>query len=168
MSANMHMQTVVAEKEKMVKRAKDEGATIIEVPLPNNPGAIRNAGIPAEAIGQMANIVATDADSLRAKNPTLSDDIIRAMIVTNGGVKLERFFRKYPAIFHTFTSRETQGEVRGRMLQVIKLKMKLEQGEISPDESHNLLSDLFGVNAEKRAELKEQLEKMANRTATEN
>ena len=95
------------------------------------------------------------------KKLEFSDDVIRAMVVTDGGANLEKFFRKYPAVFHTFTSRETKGEIRGRMLQVIKLKMKLEQGEITPDESHNLLSDLFGVNAEKRAEMKEQLEKIA-------
>ena len=51
----------------MVQRAKEEGAIIIEVPLPNNPGAVRNAGIPAEAIGQMAYIIANEVDPLREK-----------------------------------------------------------------------------------------------------
>lgn len=158
----MGMSAAVSTREAMRAKAEKEGATIIEVPLPDAPGATRHGGITAEALGAMAKALADEADALRAKHPDIRDDsIIRAMIVTSGGDSVTKFVRKYPAIFHTFTDRGTIGETRGRMLQVIKLKMQLERKAISPEESHSLLADLFGVNAQQRAELRENLAKMA-------
>ena len=155
---SIKMSAAFARKDEMKERAKKEGAKIIEVPLPDAPGATRHGGIPAEAVGQMASIISERADDIRKANPKLTDEVVRTMIVVHGGENVEKFIKKYPAIFHTFTARETNGEVRGRMMQVIKLKMQLEKGNITPDDSHCLLADLFGVNAQQREELRKSLQ----------
>ncbi len=157
---SIQMSAAFAKKHEMKQKAKEEGATIIEVPLPDAPGATRHAGIPAEAVGQMASIIAERADDIRKANPKLTDEVVRTMIVVHGGENVEKFIKKYPAIFHTFTARETKGEERGRMMQVIKLKMQLEKGNITPDQSHCLLADLFGVNAQQREELRKSLQEI--------
>jgi len=159
--AKIGMQALFNDKRKMQEQAEKEGAEIIEIPLPDNPGATRHAGIPAEAVGAMAKALADQADGLRQQNPTLNDDMIRTLITTNGGLSIAKFMKMYPGIFYTFTARETQGETRGRMLQVIMLKMQLEKGNISREDSHGLLADLFGVNEQQRADLRSNLEKIA-------
>ena len=157
----MNVSAAISTQEAMRAKAAETGAKIVDVPLPSDPGATRHAGVPAEAVGAMARVVAEEADRLRERHPGLPDEAIRTMLVVDRGESMEKFVRKYPAIFHTFTSRETRGELRGRMMQVIKLKMQLENGEVTPDQSGPLLADLFGVNAQQRAEVREALAREA-------
>lgn len=148
------MSGMLADKEEAKRLAKKTGAKILE--MPDVDKARYSIGMPADLVGSLCKSVADDADSMRRDRPELSDDHVREALCQ----KEEQYIKLakgYPAIFHTFTDRDCKGEERGRMLQVIKLKLRLERGEISRDDSHNLLSDLFGVNEQKRKELREAM-----------
>ena len=151
-----------AEREKMRAKAKAEGATILEIPTADQPGARNEGKLAARDVATVAQGLADAADELRRQHPEIIDDTyIRAAIVTQWGDDImEDFIRAYPAIFHNFTSREFRGDTRERMLQTIAVKARLEEGKLTTDNAHNLLSDCFGVDAAKRAEIRSEMERM--------
>lgn len=159
---NFDASAAIAEREKMRAKAKAEGAKILEIPTADTEGARRQGTLSAVDVGKVAEEIASEADALRTAHPEIEDDtFIRAAIVTRRGEGFADFIKAYPAVFHNFTSRDCQGDMRERMLRTIVVKARLERGELKPDDAHNLLSDLFGVDEAKRKEIRREIEKMS-------
>ena len=140
------------------RRAREEGATIVDIPLGTDPAAAFPTKISIERLGSICWTIMQEADKFRGMYPNAPCDHIRAMIIA-AHIDIDRigFFRDYPTLFMTFSDKTIPVEQKMKALQTIKLKGMLERRQVTGEQANSMIGTLMGSSEEKRRELYEKL-----------
>ena len=143
------------------RRAAQEGATIVNIPLGTDPLARAPTPIPTQQLGDICHTLIIEADALRKRYPHEPCDRIRARIIAqHPDLYASGFFRMFPSIFMLLTAADVTPVEKQKGLQTILIKQKLVNGEITGEQANSLLGSLMGVSKEKQKQLFEALRKL--------
>ena len=148
--------TFFADPEKIKKQALRQKNMYYEAPLPENVAKLTDEDIPYEVLSEMAQEAHKEFKSIYDKNKALSDEQIRLKIIENRP-NLAKLAKANWTIWSKFTDREKDENTRQKMLQTILIAQKVTRGQLDPEEAKAYVSDLMGVNEQKRAEIRSQL-----------
>lgn len=150
--------TFFADPEKIKKQAKREGAMFYEAPLPENVKNITEEDIPYDILSEMAQESHKEYSSIIKENPEMSDEDARSEVIRRRP-ELARLAQRNWVIWSRFTDRNKSEEARQKMLQTILIAQKVTQGQLDPEEAKGYVSDLMGVDYDKRQEFINEMSK---------